>query len=186
MDGVRAARLYTNSARIDNSFAPVSAGAASYVNAAGNSHTGPKNRDTAAFASTGGLRVDYVLPSAAGFSIVSGAVFWPAASNPLRTLVSDTDPSDHHLVWLDLAPEPSLEAAVQNLDAARVGDTIRITWTAAPLHTYSVDQTENLTAGPWALAGVPVIAPETFAATLDVPADPGVSQFFRVRVAFAP
>ncbi|MGF1500863.1 MAG: phytase [Paracoccaceae bacterium] len=51
------------------------------------------------------LRVDYALPSVAGFDYVDGAVFWPETTDPTFDLVG-TFPfpsSDHRLVQVDLA-----------------------------------------------------------------------------------
>ncbi|MEA5510538.1 PEP-CTERM sorting domain-containing protein [Crocosphaera sp. UHCC 0190] len=69
------------------------------------SHTGNPAYDTAAF--TGGLRVDYVLPSA-NLSIIDAQVFWPTPNSPFDSLNSA---SDHHSAFVDLSttsvPEPS-------------------------------------------------------------------------------
>ncbi|MDY6821793.1 MAG: endonuclease/exonuclease/phosphatase family protein [Deferribacterota bacterium] len=66
-------------------------------------HKGNPAYDTASFA--GGLRVDYVLPSANLTTIASG-IFWPTQDDPLYRLVEYTDngpaSSDHHLVWIDI------------------------------------------------------------------------------------
>jgi endonuclease I len=59
---------------------------------------GPQPDDTAAF--SGGVRVDYTLPSAFGLTVNSGAVFWPAAS--AGTISDALSASDHHLVYLNL------------------------------------------------------------------------------------
>lgn len=55
--------------------------------------------DTAAF--SGGVRVDYVLPSIFGLTVDSGGVFWPSASSgdPIVAALSATD---HHLVYVNL------------------------------------------------------------------------------------
>jgi hypothetical protein len=63
-------------------------------------HKGNPAYDTAAF--TGGLRVDYVLPSN-NLAIANANIFWPVDSNPLSSLNSA---SDHHAVFLDVAPVP--------------------------------------------------------------------------------
>jgi len=52
----------------------------------------------------GNLRLDYVLPSA-DLRVVGSGVFWPAADDPLHTLVAGAErpaSSDHRLVWIDL------------------------------------------------------------------------------------
>lgn len=48
----------------------------------------------------GAMRLDYVLPST-GFEARGSGVFWPASSDPAAAIA---DGSDHHLVWVDLAP----------------------------------------------------------------------------------
>ncbi len=89
-DGLEnAARQLLENAAVDSSFIPESEGAAEQSG---------DSKNTASW----GLRVDYVLPSKAGFQIESGGVFWPAESDPLHRLVKDDICSDHRLVWLDL------------------------------------------------------------------------------------
>jgi len=61
---------------------------------------GPDPDDTAAF--SGGVRVDYVLPSAFGMLVQTGAVFWPSAGSG-DPIVAALDASDHHLVYLSLS-----------------------------------------------------------------------------------
>ena len=79
------------SAMIDSTFVPESAGAVDY---------GIDPDDTASW----GMRADYNLPSAFGLSVEQGAVFWPAHTDELYRLVeNDNASSDHRLVWLDLA-----------------------------------------------------------------------------------
>jgi endonuclease/exonuclease/phosphatase family metal-dependent hydrolase len=59
------------------------------------------DRATAGFA--GGMRVDYLLPSAE-IEVTGGGVFWPAeASDPEGSRLAATA-SDHRLVWVDLDP----------------------------------------------------------------------------------
>jgi endonuclease/exonuclease/phosphatase family metal-dependent hydrolase len=63
-------------------------------------HLGDPALDTADFndASTGNLRLDYVLPSR-GLKVIGCGVFWPASDETGHEL---TDASDHHLVWVDI------------------------------------------------------------------------------------
>lgn len=75
-----------NNPLINNSVAPTGDG-------------GPDPDDTAEF--VGGLRVDYALPSA-NLEILDAGVFWPGVGHPLEGL----DPSDHRLVYVDVAPVP--------------------------------------------------------------------------------
>jgi endonuclease I len=58
---------------------------------------GPQADDTADF--SGGVRVDYALPSIFGFAPPTGAVFWPAAGDPMAAAAAA---SDHHLVYVNL------------------------------------------------------------------------------------
>lgn len=67
---------------------------AAFVPGGGN---GPEPDDTAGF--SGGVRVDYVLPSAYGLLVQDGRVFWPWPGDPIASALSA---SDHYLVSLDL------------------------------------------------------------------------------------
>jgi len=58
---------------------------------------GPQADDTAAF--SGGVRVDYALPSNFGLTVNSGGVFWPASNDSMSTSTSATD---HHMVLLNM------------------------------------------------------------------------------------
>ncbi|NJM38450.1 MAG: hypothetical protein HC845_11650, partial [Akkermansiaceae bacterium] len=61
--------------------------------------SGPQPDDTAAF--SGGVRVDYALPSTFGLAVNSGAVFWPPT---VAGSISDaTSQTDHHMVFLNLS-----------------------------------------------------------------------------------
>jgi endonuclease I len=60
--------------------------------------SGPEPDDTAAF--SGGVRVDYALPSAFGLTVNSGAVFWPPTSP--GSISDATSQTDHHMVYLNL------------------------------------------------------------------------------------
>ncbi|WP_013334554.1 endonuclease/exonuclease/phosphatase family protein [Gloeothece verrucosa] len=88
---------------INTSFTPGSLGGVQYTDRNPN-QIGNPFYDTAAF--TGGLRVDYVLPST-NLQILDGLVFWPTDDNPLSSL---NNASDHHAVALTLTaavPEPN-------------------------------------------------------------------------------
>lgn len=72
---------------------------------ANDTHMGDPAFDTADFSDVapGNLRADYVLPRK-NLRITDAAVFWPAADDPLFSLVG-TFPfpsSDHRLVWIDV------------------------------------------------------------------------------------
>ncbi len=58
---------------------------------------GPQPDDTAGF--SGGVRVDYALPSIFGFDAPTGGVFWPGAGDPMSGAISA---SDHHMVFVNL------------------------------------------------------------------------------------
>lgn len=66
---------------------------------ANQNHSGDAALDTADFSDNqvGNLRVDYVLPST-HVEVVDSAVFWPSIQADPRF----TQPSDHHLVWVDI------------------------------------------------------------------------------------
>lgn len=64
------------------------------------SHHGSPAHDTAQFGRGGNYRVDYVLPSV-GLTVAGSGVFWPAPGQPGADWL---DASDHHLVYVDLAP----------------------------------------------------------------------------------
>ena len=82
---------------VDASVVPVSTGGAA---------ARPENPHAATHTAAWGQRVDYVLPSRAGWSVAGGGVFWPAPGEPGAALVADrASSSDLRLVWLDLAIE---------------------------------------------------------------------------------
>lgn len=60
---------------------------------------GTQPDDTAAF--SGGVRVDYVLPSVFGLTPNSGGVFWPGATSG-DPIVAALDATDHHMVFVNL------------------------------------------------------------------------------------
>ena len=67
-------------------------------------HAGDPRFDTADFGRRpGNLRVDYVLPSRAGFQWRGGGVVWPREG---MGLAEAAQASDHRLVWVDLALVP--------------------------------------------------------------------------------
>ena len=80
---------------------PRSEGASAAAAAAGGAPSkGFPGHATADFGRSGRLRVDYVLPSV-GLPVEASGVFWP---KPGDTGADWLDASDHHLVWVDLAP----------------------------------------------------------------------------------
>ena len=113
------------------------------------SHTGPAAYDTADFNdfNPGNLRVDYVLPSNAGFLVGDTGVFWPREGDPGRELI---DASDHHLVWIDLTLTPVLEQSVRNLQIKREDDDVVLTWETQVGVSYTVEWADSL--GQWQVA----------------------------------
>ena len=95
---------------------PTSAGAVAAAAAQGGinaTHKTSAELDTADFSegegAPGNLRIDYVLPSKAGFNIVQSGVYWPAPGEEGYDLVGAGWPvvsSDHRLVWVDLQLTP--------------------------------------------------------------------------------
>ena len=66
-------------------------------------HKGDPALDTADFSARngpGGLRVDYVLPSAV-LSVAGAGVMWPAPTDPLATVFANA--SRHYPVWVDIS-----------------------------------------------------------------------------------
>jgi Endonuclease/Exonuclease/phosphatase family len=180
-----AARQLTQHPLVNASFIPSSGANGGGFNFPGTGQIGNKIHDTAAF--SGGLRVDYVLPSKAGFSVRTGEVFWPGPGSPLLSVVSDRDPSDHHMVWMELRPLISLPEAVRDLAAAWSGNNVTLTWQASAGYTYAVQQSPAMTDGTWVDAGtVEVITPGTLAASAVVPASVPGRMFYRLLVTFTP
>ena len=92
---------------------PASAGGADAARRQGGQnerHRTPGELDTADFrdrgqGAIGNLRIDYALPSKAGFTLAGAGVFWPAENEKFYDLVGPGFPpvsSDHRLVWVDL------------------------------------------------------------------------------------
>lgn len=63
-------------------------------------HAGDPALDTAFYDQTGGLRLDYVLPSAT-LTVTGAGVLWPPASDALSSDLSTASP--HYPVWIDIA-----------------------------------------------------------------------------------
>lgn len=93
--------------------APESAGGAEQARLQGGvnqEHRTPAATDTSDFKdsgdfASGNMRLDYVLPSAAGLKAIGAHVFWPDSNDPLFRLVGNGFPvvsSDHRMVSVDL------------------------------------------------------------------------------------
>jgi hypothetical protein len=105
----------------------------------------------------------------------------------LRTVIGDIDPSDHHMVWMDLRPQISLAEAVVDFDAAWTGSAVTLTWQASAGYQYKVQRSSTLTAGSWVDTGIiPDITLETREASVVVPASAAGKVFYRLEVSFAP
>ncbi len=85
------------------------------------------NSDTSTF----GLRVDYVLPSLAGFQPADGGIFWPLGGEEGADLVGA---SDHRLVWMDLQLTPLIEEAVGGLAIGIDGADVLLSWMVPRWH----------------------------------------------------
>lgn len=88
---------------------------------------GPEPDDTAAF--SGGVRVDYALPSNFGLNVRSGGVFWPGSGDPISGALSA---SDHHLVFVNLtltgvAIQPSVDLQTYYAPAQGLGGNALVT-----------------------------------------------------------
>lgn len=168
-----AALQFTTHPLINNTFVP---SAAAYSN---------NTTNTADFSPD--LRVDYVLPSRAGFNILTGAVFWPVLPDLLAPLVTTANASDHKLVWLDVQPAPSIEEAVRSLTTKLESARIVLTFKAAPGYTYQLQESPVLTAGAWIdVPGAPVNLQPDLSASASVAVSVPGRRFFRIAASFAP
>jgi 3-phytase len=132
------------------------------------------------------LRVDYVLPSLAGFRILGGAVYWPVAPHPQASLVTNANASDHRLVRLDVQPVPVIAETVRNLNAVLSGSEIVITFGAAAGYEYDLEETASVSAGPWLpVPGADIAVDAALNARAVVPVAVPGRRSFRIRVSFA-
>lgn len=169
-----AAQQFTSHPLINNSVVP---SAAAY---------GHNTTNTADFFPTD-LRVDYVLPSKSGFALLNSAVFWPVAPHPQASLVTNANASDHRLVWVDVQPLPLLAEAVRDLNAAFQGGEIVITFKAGAGYSFTLQETENVSTGPWgAVPGASVTVGADFTASVRVPVTVPGRRYFRIEIRFAP
>ena len=184
-----------NHALVNATANPSSAGGAQQAAAQGGvnaSQTGNPAYDTSDFFDgsngAGNLRVDHVLPSKAGFSILGSGVFWPTSSDPLYALLFLTgsqtqgnQTTDHRMVWLDVAVTPIVSQAVRNLTAVRQGADVVLTWGTQAGVSYKIQTSADL--GSWGDApSIPVVlnvGTQTATAT-DPSAGGGWDRFYRV------
>lgn len=64
-------------------------------------HRGDPALDTAIYDRLGGLRLDYILPSA-GLHILASGILWPPDTDPLAATLATA--SHHYPLWIDFAP----------------------------------------------------------------------------------
>lgn len=137
----------------------------------------PSNRfDTATFR----LRVDYVLPSKAGFSIEGGAVFWPTGNQDGANAVTV---SDHRPVYLDLKLVPLIDEAVRDLKVEAAGDDFRISWSIGEGISYRLERTDTLSDSSWDPLGEVEIVIEGDRASALVPGSDSID-FYRVAASY--
>jgi hypothetical protein len=87
--------------RVNAAAVPRSEGAAERAAERGIARRGDTATHTGDFGPRSGtLRLDYVLPSR-DLPVLGGSVFWPRAGEPDAKIAAA---SDHHLVWVDVAP----------------------------------------------------------------------------------
>ena len=178
---------------VDVSFQPASPGGAEQSTVQGganNSHTGNPAYDTSDFSdgSVGNLRVDHVLPSKLGFTVLGGGVFWPLSSDPTYAALflsgsqsQANQTTDHRMVWLDLAVTPILSQAVRDLAATRQGADVVVTWGTQAGVTYAIETSPQVS--PWAGDPGPAIvfdAVNQTATATDSSAISSAPKFYRV------
>ena len=133
------------------------------------------------------LRVDYVLPSLAGLTILNSAVYWPTGAHPQASLVTNANASDHRMVWVDVQPVPILTETVRHLTATLSAGAVVITFRGAAGYTYALEETANVASGPWTpVPGAVIVMDANFNASVSVPAVIPGRRCFRVVVGFAP
>ena len=113
-------------------------------NSAVNGSFTPRGSSGTSNTSAFGLRVDYVLPSAAGFCPLDGAIFWPIGDEDGADLVGA---SDHRLVWMDLELTPMIADTVSALAIRTDGADVVLSWDGVDGILYAVESSLDL--GAW-------------------------------------
>ena len=132
--------------------------------------------------STFGLRVDYVLPSVAGFVPKAGAVFWPLAGEEGAGLVGA---SDHRLVWMDLELTPLISDAVGGLQIGIDEQDVVIGWDARSDIDYGIECSVDLS-GWEELAGAAIEIADGVATFRHAgAATMGGRKFYRITAGFS-
>ncbi len=131
--------------------------------------------DTATF--SGGLRVDYALPSRAGFEVTDSEVYWPEAE-PERTLIRA---SDHRPVWIDVTLTPTRREAFQNIILAQ--NPLTLSWQSISGLDYSIEGCAELGCENWLPISVPITSSNGIS-TASLPNSSEVKMFYRIRASF--
>ncbi len=177
-DSVRgAAQQLLENPRIDTHFTPSSEGGKEAADA---SHLGDPSHDTADFGS-GNLRVDYALPSKAGWDVKASYVYWPKRSEPASAVVRGA--SDHRMVYLDLEITPlSTPQPVTDLTIRRDGESINLQWKRLPNYDYRVLWTTEL-GKPWiADQQLTVSGDQAQAEALDATVKDAKRKYYKIEV----
>jgi len=132
--------------------------------------------------STFNLRVDYVLPSKAGFGNLSRAVFWPTGSADGATLVNT---SDHRPVYVDLEILPFIEDAVRDLDISVNGVNVAFTWNTEPGVEYGLETSADLKSWTPDSSTVVLLDAESQSASASIP-NSGEPHFIRITARYGP
>ncbi len=140
--------------------------------------TGASSNTTRFNTATFNLRVDYVLPSKAGFQVTGGAVFWPTGTDDGANLIGV---SDHRPVYLDLVFEPMIDQLVRDLTISRTGNEVTLTWLGDPAASYGIEVSSNLKIESWQSVTNPMIEFTNERASFHLTIGENV-QFLRVSV----
>jgi hypothetical protein len=132
--------------------------------------------DTATFS----LRVDYVLPSLAGFEMTGGAVFWPISPQPGWNLFGASD-QDHRPVYLDLEIRPFADEVIRNLTLIVGNEIVTLEWEGEPDLGYEVQGSPDLGGDSWVtLDGLEIVL-EDGVARVEI-ARSAAKEFLRVKL----
>jgi len=141
----------------------------------------PVGASGSAITSSFGLRVDYVLPSVAGFDLQGGEIFWPSSGQLGANLVGV---SDHRLVWMDLKLVPLISEAVRDLQIELQGSVVYLGWEAEPGVDFVVESSNDLS--EWWSIGKPFFDRGGRMAFRDnISAGPS-HRYYRIRASFSP
>ena len=132
--------------------------------------------DTATF----NLRVDYVLPSLAGFEVTGGAVFWPISPQPGWNLFGASD-QDHRPVYLDLEMLLFAHEVIRNLTLIRGNEIVTLEWEGETDLGYEIQGSADLAEDSWiTLDGLEIVW-EDGVARVEI-ARSAAKEFLRVKL----